>query len=172
MNLTKIRILLEKFYDGESTLEEENQLIIFFSSEDIPESLESDKKLFLSMKCKDSDIKVPDDLNDNISDFIDELTTQDKQENKIKRVNLFTTHVRIFSIAASIIILFGIGWFINDNNTKPKDTFTNPIEAYNETQRILSYVASNLKNGEKAMAISEEKIGKVKKAFQGNITLE
>ena len=71
MNLTKIRILLEKFYDGESTLEEENQLIIFFSSEDIPESLESDKKLFLSMKCKDSDIKVPDDLNDNISDFID-----------------------------------------------------------------------------------------------------
>ena len=173
MNPNKIKILLGKFYNGETTIDEENELMYFFSSKNVPESLEIEREIFLSMQKKDSDIIVPENLNDEISGFIDVLAERETKKSDNKRLYLFSKPIKIFSVAASFIILLGIGSLVIDGKNKPKDTFTDPKEAYIETQRILAYIASNLKSGEKAMTISDDKIGIVRKALQeGNIALE
>ena len=50
MNNEHIRHLLLKFYDGQTTSDEEDELKHFFDSHNIPEELYADKILFLNMK--------------------------------------------------------------------------------------------------------------------------
>ena len=50
MNNEHIRHLLLKFYEGQTTSDEEDELKRFFDSHNIPEELYADKILFLNMK--------------------------------------------------------------------------------------------------------------------------
>ena len=47
MKIQDIKNLLEKYYDGSSSLSEEESLKTFFSQEDIPLELKPDQDLFL-----------------------------------------------------------------------------------------------------------------------------
>ena len=85
MNPNKIKILLGKFYNGETTIDEENELMYFFSSKNVPESLEIEREIFLSMQKKDSDIIVPENLNNEISGFIDVLAERETKKSDNKR---------------------------------------------------------------------------------------
>lgn len=49
-SVDEIRLLLAKFYDGETSQVEESELLDFFkNSESIPEDLLADKAVFLSL---------------------------------------------------------------------------------------------------------------------------
>ena len=54
MTIEQIKSLLARFYEGQTTPEEERLLADFFRREDVPEDLQEDKQLFLLLTSNSS----------------------------------------------------------------------------------------------------------------------
>ena len=72
MNIEQIKSLLSRFYEGQTTPEEERLLADFFHREDVPEELQEDKQLFL-MLAQISDQEMPTDIAEEITAFVNNL---------------------------------------------------------------------------------------------------
>jgi hypothetical protein len=150
MNEEELNRLLEKYYNGESTEEEERSLRDYFSSDNIPEGFDAEKVIFgfyLSTE------KIPEPshgFENRILTGIDALEAK-KGYQKIRKYILLS-----LSTAAGLFILAG-SYFFFINRTEPPDTFSNPEIAYVETMKILMDVSSQMNNG--AMAL--EPVGKI-----------
>ena len=57
-SIEKVRKILERFYQGETTLEEERWLQDYFSSATVPEELMADKELFMAFEQKEDSSKA------------------------------------------------------------------------------------------------------------------
>jgi hypothetical protein len=69
MQIEEIHKLLDRFYKGETSLDEEKRLSDFFRQEVVPTSLEEDRRVFLSFY--DQNVPIPSDLEQRISALID-----------------------------------------------------------------------------------------------------
>ena len=106
-------------------------------------------------------IPIPEGLEDRLSAKIDEWEQNEKQT-KARRLTL-PKAVRYTGIAASIILVFGLGfYFLNQQETvnlAEQDTYHDPAVAQLEAERALNLLAANLNKGmgqlEKAKAISD-----------------
>ena len=58
MTIKQVKSLLSSFYEGQTTPEEERQLVAFFRREDVPEDLQQDKQLFLLLAQTSSRIRT------------------------------------------------------------------------------------------------------------------
>jgi hypothetical protein len=144
MNSEEIKRLLEKYYEGNSTSEEELLLKKFFSEEDIPEDLSVEKEIFMYYR-QSSQIPEPSaDFEDRI---ISEIEAEDRDAIRIKRRRLYVT---LSGVAALMLILAG-SYFFFTNRSKPSDTFSDPELAYAETMKILYKVSARLNQGTKAL---------------------
>jgi len=144
MDLKKIKALLEKFYKGKTTLDEEKILREYFNNEVVDNTLIADKDIFLyQVQELESD--------NNISDISDEIwNSLNKEDNSIKNKHLRFVYLRI---AASVIILLG-SYFVLKNQVFDKqetiqftDTYDNPELAYQQAKEALLYVSAMLNNG-------------------------
>ncbi|MCK5067089.1 MAG: hypothetical protein KAR16_06615 [Bacteroidales bacterium] len=142
--IKEIRKLLNRFYQGETTLEEEKRLQEYFSSTTVPEEFIPDRDLFRSMKSGNEAIHVPVDLNQKI------LAGIDREERKMTR----TRRISVFSLsglAAGLLVVIALytGYFRNDNSPRlaMTDTFENPQDAYEEARRTLAFVSAKLNTG-------------------------
>ncbi|KIC00942.1 hypothetical protein [Flavobacterium sp. AJR] len=133
MESDKIEILLEKYFQGESTIAEENELKNYFSSPNVAQHLEQYKPLFGYF----SQVKE--------QRLTQEIPLQTKKRN-----------VAWLSIAASAVLLLGIGSYFylnNTNNTTPVvaksdlGTYDSPEEALAATQKALAMVSHNVNTG-------------------------
>ncbi|WDF58895.1 hypothetical protein PQ462_19515 [Flavobacterium sp. KACC 22758] len=132
MELDKIENILEKYFQGETTIAEENQLKEYFSSPDVAQHLEQYKPIF-------------------------GYFSQVKQQKSTQEIPLKTKrrNVAWLSIAASIVVLLGIGTylFMSQENTAPVvaqselGTYDDPEEALKATQKALSLLSSNVNVG-------------------------
>jgi len=96
MEFKDLQILLDKYFDGESTLEEEMQIKRFFKEQsNLPDELKRTKAMFDFFQ-KESSNKLEKELN-----FIKE--TQKTKPAKIQRIVYLIT-----SIAASILLFFSV----------------------------------------------------------------
>jgi len=145
-NLKQIEDLLEKYYNGETTLEEERKLNWYFQTHDIPMHLKPDAEIFRS-NYKHSREDASPELSDKLSKLIDE-------QGKKTWFLLPVRSVRwISGIAASILILLslwiGIGrdTILQRNHSKYADTFDDPQLAYLETKKALLLVSEKLNSG-------------------------
>jgi hypothetical protein len=141
MEAREIKLLLNKFYEGATSNKEENILKEYFLNyKDIPAELEEDKLYFT---------ELGDYKNESLPDFDleKELTSLiDNQEAKV--IRLKSTRSWVLRIAASIVILLGSYFFIeNYIAPKPIDTYDNPELAYLETKKALLYVSQKLNGG-------------------------
>ena len=141
MDQKKVKILLEKFYNGDSTLEEEKLLKEYFSSEPVDPEFIADKDIFL-FQIYEKDQVAPD-----ISDEI----WENLQKDNIKINNkLVYTYLRV---AASIIIIIGSyfliknEWIDSKQNLQITDTYNNPELAYEQAKETLLYVSAMLNKG-------------------------
>ena len=106
-------------------------------------------------------IPIPEGLEDRLSAKIDEWEQNEKQT-KARRLTL-PKAVRYTSIAASIVLVFGLGFYFLHHqetvNLAEQDTYHNPAVAQLEAERALNLLAANLNKGmgqlEKAKAISD-----------------
>ncbi len=72
MTIEQIKSLLARFYEGQTTPEEERLLADFFRREDVPEDLQQDKQLFLLL-AQTSDQEMPQDIAEEITAFVNNL---------------------------------------------------------------------------------------------------
>ena len=128
-SIEEIRKLLDRFYLGETTLEEEQVLQEYFSSSSIPEELLPDRDLFRSLGDASDSVPVPEGLNQKILDVIDQ---QEKKLVRTRRISVFS----LSGLAAGRLA-----------SHQMSDTFEDPQDAYEEARSTLAYVSSKLNTG-------------------------
>jgi len=102
MDYKYIEQLLERYWQGETTLQEEAILRAFFSQDDVPASLMKYKSLF---DCGLQEETLGDDFDARILDSIGE----DEKEPKAKVVSWSSRLMPLFKAAAVVAILLTIG---------------------------------------------------------------
>ena len=88
MTVEEIERLLAEFYEGNTNEQEEELLKEAFRTEEVPEHLQKDKKLFLSFFPGKVVDNVPAGLEDKLSRMIDEKAEEEQRffhRNKAKR---------------------------------------------------------------------------------------
>ncbi|MEA3480006.1 MAG: hypothetical protein U9R60_17625 [Bacteroidota bacterium] len=141
MSFQTIEKILQKYFEGDTSLQEEEQLKSFFQQDDVPPHLMSLKELFLTYS-REKEIEVPDKQFDN--DIISRIESEGIISMKRKRR---TTIYMISGIAASILILITFFLYINILTKSIEDTFNDPQIAYNEAKNIMLFVSEKLNRG-------------------------
>jgi hypothetical protein len=147
MNTSEIEVLLAKFYEGRSSLQEEKTLRDFFRRQDVPIHLKSHQSLFTYYG---SEQKT--ELNDR--DFDKMLSSLPVDEPLTSRV--ITLHARrnrlmfITSIAASVLLLIGLFFTFQHDGFKMSSKLSggsDPEIAYADASKALMLVSGNLNHG-------------------------
>ncbi len=146
-SIGRIRKMLQRFYQGETTLEEEKMLKEYFDSTTVPEELIPDKDLFQSFEVGHDSVIVPDDLNQKIIASIDHV---ERQAVRTRRISVFS----LSGLAAGLLVMIAVYLFFirTDESTllasyEWTDTYEDPLDAYEEAKRTLAYVSSKLNSG-------------------------
>jgi hypothetical protein len=141
MDTYRIDRLIQKYEKGETSLEEEKEIRIFFSGENIPSHLTEYKAIFEYYSEEGNDCLSDQNFESRLLDKI----SQDHSP-KIRYIN----SKKAFSylgIAATILLLFGV-WFMYDANDGSKKVDQQDAEtAYLEAKQILITVSQNLNDG-------------------------
>ncbi|MBR5332963.1 MAG: hypothetical protein IKV32_06690 [Muribaculaceae bacterium] len=105
-DINQIKSLLEAYYDGTTSIEQEKLLCDFFASAtEIPKEFETDRQLFNSLQAAcNCDLSIPVNLESQIISHIDNLEKVE-QINRRKWIMPFT----YISATACVILLFTIG---------------------------------------------------------------
>lgn len=136
MDYRYIEQLLERYWEGETTLQEEAILRAFFSQEDVPASLMKYKSLF---DCGLQEETLSDEFDARILSSIGQ-----EEEPKAKIVTLASRLKPLFKAAAIVAILLTIGnaaqapWNYGWDN--PQDEYAKYRQQQVDTVNILSPV--------------------------------
>ena len=149
-----IETLLERYYDAQTSETEERMLKDFFLHEEVPIHLMAEKEMFLQLQAS----AVPEGLEERLSQSIDQWG----KKHRTLRLQW------IGSIAASLLLLFGAGWYLQEPTLK--DTCSTPEEAYAEAQRALVIFSTAHNKGIKQMDDLHETTERVEKIFTDNET--
>jgi hypothetical protein len=144
MNPEEIKRLLEKYYEGTSTSDEELLLKKFFSEENIPQDLSDEKEIF---RYYIQASEIPEPSTDFEERIISAINPDETRTTVLKRRRLFIT---LSGIAAAMLILAG-SYFFFTNRSELRDTYSDPEIAYAETMKILYDVSIRLNHGTKAL---------------------
>jgi hypothetical protein len=137
MESQKIHILLQKYFDAETTLDEENELITYFTSGEVDETLKMYVPMFSGMK--ELSVDENPDLGDDLMNYI--LESEHKEKLRYRWMWQMVT-----GVAASVILVMLAVNFYGDQN-QWKDTYTNPDQAYAEASKTLHFVAGKYHEG-------------------------
>lgn len=105
MKVNEIKKLIDSFYEGQTSREEELLLSDYFRGDEVAEELENEKELFLQLFEKD-EILVPVSLENNLSQLIDGAAKAERIRKKPKQIKLWV------SVAASMAILISVGFLL------------------------------------------------------------
>lgn len=180
MKTENIKKLLISYYNGVTTREEENMLSNYFHSDNVSPELEDEKIVFLHIIDYAEKIPINLTLESKLDNLITELAIQKKEESleetslivpKTKKIKYILSW--IISVAACIMILFTIGFFMTkkDHTKQPnaivqtelKDTYSDPNKAYAEAEKALLLISKNLNKGLVQLEIAQENVDKSRK---------
>ena len=139
MALDKIEKLLDKYFEGETSIAEEDELKVYFSSPDVAQHLKQYQSIFgYFSQAKEQQ-------------FTQEIPLQTKKRNVVMWL----------SIAASVVVMLGVGTFVFfQSNSKqqfvactPED---NPELALEQTQKALALVSEHLNTGIESVSYINE----------------
>ncbi len=137
MESSKIEILLEKYFEGQTNSSEENELRNYFSSPNVLPHLEQYKPLFGYFAVA-------------------------KQEEFKPNIQLQSKRLRVtwLSIAASVVVLLGIGTYVYfntyANQNQDLGTYNDPEIAFKETQKALALLSNQVNIGIESVRYVEE----------------
>jgi hypothetical protein len=147
MNEEELKKLIQRYYNGESTEEEENALRVFFRKPDIPRGYEAEKAIF---GYYDDSESIPEPSNNFEAQILAAIDASGNKNNLRKFI------LPSISAAAGILLLFG-AYFFFTAKAETADTYTDPKIAYLETMKILHQVSTQLNEGTNAL----EPVGKL-----------
>jgi len=143
MDINQIKLLLTKYFDGQTTLEEEKLLQGYFTGEaEIPDELVTYKQQFMLVSESAHTLHDTGKLQQKISELIDNQTVTIQP---IHRQKLLYRYL----VAASVILMIGVSGILiyQARNSRIKDTYTDPRLAYQEAQKALLYVSQKMNKG-------------------------
>ena len=129
MDYKYIEHLLDRYFEAETSLEEEQILRAFFSQENIPAEMEQWRALFTS----DNDILLGDDFDARIMEAIEEQPAV-----KARKVSLTQRLMPLFKAVAVVAIIITIGSALQ----APWDKSWNNPQDYAKFQQDLDSVAA------------------------------
>ena len=151
MKVEEIERLLAEFYEGTTTESQEETLRDYFRTTEVPEQLQKEKEVFLSLhQSADMDVQIPAGMENRLSLLIDEKA---EEEQRFFRPNKSKRNWRwIGGIAATLLLIISLGYGVDKLGKDvcpptPQDTFTDPEEAYRVLQATLIEISANLNNG-------------------------
>ena len=140
-NIEEVKALLEKYYSGLTSLQEDKLLRKYFARNDVPICFQADMHLFQSdndsLMSSDS-ILIEQEMLHTINRF-DKLHKKQKE----KKFKIYSA----WAAAASIIVVIVTTWFVIQDSTVSNqvvDTYADPYIAMQETQRVLALVGSKI----------------------------
>ncbi len=167
MESTEIKQLLQKYFNGESSLEEDRTLESYFGGGDVEEYLRHYSEFFggkseLSKAINDftstrskEEVETSLGIEDEVMNYILENEYADKT--KYRQMWKIVT-----GIAAAVIIVLG-GFLFYQEQQKPfEDTYDNPDEAYTVAAQTLQYVGAKYNHGLAELS----NFGKIEKASE------
>lgn len=123
MNKKDLDILLSKFYNGGTTLDEEHELRNALAGDD------ADAVLMRALDQIGDEVEVPSDLEASLSGKIDEWETTEQSEQKghrkAKVAPLFWKPTA-WAVAASVAVIAAVGWWLTHNNSQQLPGGDNP----------------------------------------------
>ncbi len=137
MELKLVEQLLEKYFQGATTIAEEKQLKAYFSSNDVAPHLVKYQTLFGYFETQKG------------TQFKQKLPLQPRKQSTVKWIG----------IAASFVVLFGLATFyFYPSEPKHEDlgTYDNPEEAFVATQKALLMVSEQVNVGMESVAYLNE----------------
>ncbi len=136
MELSNIEKLLEKYFEGETTISEEKELKVYFTRETVPSHLERYKDLFQYFS-EESNITA----------------TKDLKLHTTSRKSWYTW----VGVAASIALIVGL--FVTNmplGQDENLGTYEDPEVALQETKKILNMVSQYMNEGKQELVYLKE----------------
>lgn len=139
MALDRIENLIDKYFEGETSIAEENELKVYFSSTDVAQHLKQYQTIYgYFSQAKEQQ-------------FTQEIPLQTKKRNVVLWL----------SIAASVVVMLGVGTMMYFNNDKeeqfvacsPED---NPELALQQTEKALALISEHLNTGIESVSYINE----------------
>ena len=177
MTIEQIQSLLSRFYEGQTTPEEERLLAAYFRCEDVPEELQEDKQLFL-MLAQISDQEMPTDIAEEITAFVNNLGQTEKKPvlSEVKHhkgiiYRLKTPPKMWYRVAATVAILLAIGGGVffhqQTYTTDPfRDTCSTPEEAAREILYANDIINRSLAPFRQSANMATEQVNEMNKTIQ------
>ncbi len=159
MEPEKIKVLLERFYAGETSREEEAFLRGFFSQPDVPEELSAEKEHFRLLMQWQSESPLDEAFDMQIMRRISAPHKPERQ---------FIGWYALAGVAASILLVLAL-WVGNmqDKKSVLPGTTNNPALAYVQVHTALQMVSGTLNEGMRPAAKAAAEItGAMKKASE------
>ena len=157
---SNIEELLERYYNAQTSEAEVQRVREYFIHEETPPYLQKEKEMFLQLQAA----QVPEGLEERLSKQIDQWAMQKRF---IPKSTQKIALQWIGGIAASLQILFGMGWYFNDAQLNYRqDTCATPEEAYVHTEKALMMFAQALDKGVKQKEVIQESTDKIERNIQ------
>lgn len=144
MDSKRIEELLQKYWDCETSLEEEQQLREYFRSEQVPEQLKETAVLFHYFETQRNKA-VDEHFERNV---VTQLKEQPKKKGKM--VSLLHNSMRIAAgVAVLVAAVFFVRQEIRKNDTVAmEDTYDDPQKALEETKKALMMISKGFGRAE------------------------
>lgn len=149
-NLKQIKELLEKYYNGETTLEEERKLHWYFQTQDVPMDLRPDMELF-RYHYKQAREDASPEITDKLSKLIDELGGKSRFILPLRSIRFISGMAATILVMLALWIGFGRDFMHKKQLGRFGDTFDDPQLAYLETKKALLLVSEKLNSGTKEL---------------------
>ncbi len=159
-----MKALLEKYFDGETSLEEEAQLRAYFNGEAVDDELRVYQPLFQHF-AQEQGIALSDDFDDKL------LQKIGANEAKVVQMRNWPKQMlRIAAVGAVLLVAMVAIWRPQTQAQQAsidwsKYEITDEQQAYDETLKALRLVSSKLKKGTEKATHEVEKMEKVGKYF-------
>lgn len=142
MNTREIKETIGRYFEGETTLDEERRLREYFLKEDVPVELAGYKRMF-SLFGEERQTGISDTA---FSEKLD-AKLQAGEGKTIPMVSLRSKRIYYASLAATLLLLIGIAAAIVWNMNLDRKEFAAKQLAYEQAREALMIVSSNMNSG-------------------------
>lgn len=140
MELQQIEILLDKYFEGQTSISEEKQLKAYFSSNEVAPHLQQYKSLFENLS-KQKEVQ-----------YTKTFSFPSQKRNYTKWIGIAATFVAL----AGTLLYFNFNFNSNSNKDENLGTYSNPEEAFVATQNALNMISEEMNKGKEGIAYLNE----------------
>ncbi len=143
MELQKMERLLDKYFDGDTSLEEEQVLHLYFKSDAVAAHLEVYRDMFAYFSEAKKD-KLPQAIS---------LETETENETKTSVNSIWR---KWYSIAALLIVALGAAFFFEQNNNRIAAEQQEAMAAYEKAKEALDFISIQFNESTQKLAYVTE----------------